>query len=97
MALLLQAQRGHPIRLPPVSVFTDEQLQSIAAPVHVLAGEDSKAFDAEPLVARINEITPRGEARLLPEAGHGLSDSHFDDCVAVIRETIATPVERGQH
>lgn len=95
-ALVLQAQRGHPIKVPPCPVFTDEQLQSITAPVHVLAGADFKAFDVERLIDRINESTQRGEARLLPEAGHVFPVSHFDDCVAAIRQTIATPVERGQ-
>ncbi len=93
MALLLQAQRGHPIKVPPCPEFTDEQLRSITAPVHVLAGADSKAFDAERLIARINQHTTAGEGRLLPEAGHAFSDSHFDDCIAVIRETIAAPTE----
>ncbi len=96
MALLLQAQRGHPIKIPPCPVFTDEQLLSITAPTRVLAGADSKAFDVERLVARIDEIMPLGDARLLPEAGHGLSDSHFDECVALIREAIAEPAERSQ-
>jgi pimeloyl-ACP methyl ester carboxylesterase len=96
MALLLQAQRGHPIKIPPCPVFTDEQLQSITSPVHVLAGADSRAFDAAQLVDRINETTPMGTARLLPEAGHGLTDGHFDDCVAVIRQAIASPAKRDQ-
>jgi len=96
MSLLLQAQRGHPIKIPPCPEFTDEQLQSITAPVHILAGADSTAFDAERLIDRVDKITPRGDGRLLPEAGHAFSDSHFDDCVAAIVETIATPVERGR-
>lgn len=85
MELLLQAQRGHPIKLPPVSKFTDEQLESITAPVQVLAGADSKAFDVEQLIQRINTIAPRGRARLLPGAGHALTESHFDDCLSAIR------------
>lgn len=97
MALVLQAQRGHPIRLPPAPTFTDEQLQSITAPIHVLAGAGSKAFDSERLVDRINKVPPRGKARLLSEAGHALTESHFDDCVAAISETIASPVTGGQH
>jgi pimeloyl-ACP methyl ester carboxylesterase len=89
-------QRGHPIKIPPCPVFTDEQLQSITAPVHVLGGADSEAFDGERLVQRINNNVPRGEARLLLGAGHTLSDSHFDDCVAAIRGMIDTSVEGGQ-
>jgi len=90
MAVLLQAQRGHPIKVPPLPVFTDEQLRSISAPVHVLAGAESVAFDVQRLVDRINDIPPKGSARLLAGAGHGLSDSHFDDCITLIRETLAT-------
>ncbi len=88
MELVLQAQRGHPIKVPPISTFSDEQLQSIDAPVRVLAGADSRAFDVGRLIDRINEIVPHGEARLLPAAGHALSDSHFDDCLAAIKEMV---------
>lgn len=95
MDLLLQAQRGHPIKVPPVPIFSDEQLQSITAPVRVLAGADSKAFDAEGLVARIKKLVPQGEGRVLPDAGHGLTDSHFDDCLAAIRTSIAATTEHG--
>ena len=94
MAVVLQAQRGHPIKVPPCPVFTDEQLRSITAPVHVLAGADSKAFVSEQLVDRINNILPRGEARLLPEAGHALTEGQFDDCVEAIRETITAVAEQ---
>lgn len=96
MALLLQAQHGHPVKIPPLPVFTDEQLQSITAPVFVLAGEDSRAFDVQKLVGRIKNAVPRSEARLLPDAGHGFPDSHLDDCVAMIREAIAAPVSNDQ-
>ncbi|MGH1490533.1 MAG: alpha/beta fold hydrolase [Acidimicrobiales bacterium] len=94
--LMLQAQRGHPIKLPLASTFSDEQLQSITAPVYVLAGAKSKAFDAEQLVARTNNIIPQGEARLLPEAGHALTESHFDECLAMIRQAIAAPADSSQ-
>lgn len=94
MELLLQAQRGHPVKVPPIPVFTDEQLGSINAPMRVLAGAGSKAFDTTQLVDRINKISPQAEASLLPEAGHGISDSNFDDCVAVIRQAVVSPAER---
>ncbi len=95
LAVLLQAQRGHPIKVPPCPVFTDAHLNSIAAPVRVLAGAHSQAFNAERLVERINTLTPQGEAQLLPEAGHALTDDHFDHCLALIRTTVGAPAERG--
>lgn len=101
MELLLQAQRGHPIKLPPAPVFTDEQLRSVTAPIHILVGEFSEAFNVKQLVDRINTVPPRGQARLLTDAGHALTESHFDDCVEAIREAattqpVATQVEPGQ-
>ncbi len=94
MAVLLQAQRGHPVKIPPLPVFTDVQLQSITAPTRVLAGADSVAFDVDALVERISAQVPNGAGRILPEAGHGISDSHIDDCIALIRETIDEPEDR---
>ena len=85
-ALLLQAQRGHPVKVPPIPVLTDEQLRSITVPVRVLAGADSKAFDPVQLVDRINGIGPLASARLLPDAGHALTDGHLDHCLAAIRQ-----------
>lgn len=92
MDLLLQAQRGHPVKVPPLPVFTDEQLGSIQAPVHVLAAADSAAFNTDELVERINATVPRGSAHLLPDAGHGFSDSHFNDCLTLIRRAISVTV-----
>lgn len=88
---MLRALRGHPIKTPPCPVFTDAELQSISAPVRVLAGADSAMFDVERLVERINTLPPDGEARLLPEAGHALAISHFDDCLAAITEAVSAP------
>lgn len=89
MALVLQAQRGHPIKLPPAPVLTDDQLRSITVPVRVLGGAESKAFDSQRLVDRINELIPRGQARLLPDAGHAVTISHFEDCLEAVRDALA--------
>lgn len=89
MAVLLGAQRGHPIRLPPLPVFTDDQLQCITVPIRVLVGAESTMFDTKRLADRINQGTPQGEAHILPEAGHALSVSHFNDCLAVVTEALA--------
>ena len=88
MALVLQAQRGHPIKVPPCPVFTDDQLLSIAAPICVLAGADSKAFDVTGLIDRINTIPPRGEAKLLTDAGHALSDPDLDRMTDFVRRIV---------
>lgn len=96
-AFLLQAQRGHPIKIPPCPVLTDEQLRSVTAPVHVVAGADSRAFDAAQLVERIDELVPRGAAQLLADAGHALTDGNFTDCLATIRQAIEPSREPEHH
>ena len=87
-----RATMGHPIATPPCPIFTDEQLQSITAPVRALVGADSKMFDVDLLVERINTLPPHGYAQLLPEAGHGLGMSHVDDCLSLVREAVGVSV-----
>lgn len=85
MKLYLAGQRGHPMQLPPLPLFTDEQLAAISAPVHVLAAEHSAPFDARKMVERVESAIPKGTAVILPAAGHALSMDRFDDCLAAIR------------
>ncbi len=90
LAVLMQSARHHPVKIPPLLTFTDSQLQSIQAPVHVLAGAKSPVFDGERLVDRINRHLPRGQARLLPDAGHAFPISHLDESVAMVRRALAS-------
>ncbi len=89
LRLVLHGQRHHPPKPPPIPVFTDEELASIESPVLVLVGAHSSIFDVERLMERIRAIGPTSDARLLPDAGHGFTISHFDDCMAAVREGLA--------
>ncbi|MEM7275779.1 MAG: alpha/beta hydrolase, partial [Actinomycetota bacterium] len=88
LRLYVAGQRGHPPKLPPLPVFTDEELATITTPVRVLAGARSTVFDVERLVKRVETTIPGGQARLLQDAGHGFTLTHFDDCLATIRSSL---------
>ncbi|MEM9566232.1 MAG: alpha/beta hydrolase [Actinomycetota bacterium] len=85
----LKGSVGHPMALPPLPVFTDEQLATISAPVRVVAGAQSPPFDGEALVGRVTASIRRGHARLLPDAGHTPALTHHDICLAELRSAIA--------
>ncbi len=85
MNLYLTGFRGHPMAVPPQPLFTDEELGTITCPVRVLAAAKSSAFDAEALAKRINDNVPDGTAVVLPDAGHSLSMSRFDDCLTAVQ------------
>lgn len=89
MRLLTHANMSHPPAMPPLAVFTDEDLASIADPLMVIAGEHSSAFDVTLMVERINRLVPRGEAALLADAGHAVTHTHFEECLDVIRAAAA--------
>lgn len=90
ITLYLTGFRGHPMAVPPQPLITDEQLASITCPVRVLAAAKSAAFDADELAKRINDNIPDGTAVVLPDAGHSLSMSRFDQCLAAI-QAVAVP------
>ncbi len=85
---LTHGQTNHPPALPPLPVFTTEQLGSITVPTWVVAGAESNVFDIDRLVERINTEVPRGNAQLLADAGHALANSHVDECLAILREAV---------
>lgn len=85
---LTNGQTNHPPAMPPLPVFTSEQLRSIVAPTWVVAGEKSNVFDVDRLVERINQEVPKGNAQLLPGAGHALANSHVDQCLAILNDVL---------
>lgn len=87
--LYAKGYRSHPPKVPPQPIFTDEQLQSIATPVRVVAAAKSAAFNARQMVERVNSTVPLGEAVLVPDAGHSLSMGNFDECLAAIRTAMS--------
>ncbi len=91
----LQAQRGHPMKPIPLPVQSDEELESIGAPIRLLAGAATTFFDVAAMVRRIDQL-PNGLARLVPDAGHALTMSHFDDCLGEIRAATATSPSKSR-
>ena len=51
----LKGSIGHPMTLPPLPVFTDEQLASITVPVRVVAGAKSPPFDGAAMIRRVQD------------------------------------------
>ncbi len=84
LRLYLLGQRSHPPKLPPLPVFADEELASITGPLTVLVGAETSVFDVDQLVDRATTVAG-AEARQLPGAGHALTMTHFDECLAVVR------------
>ncbi len=87
---LLQAQLGHPPKLPPLPTFTDNELRSISVPVRALIGAETNFWDVDKLKARINDQIKNGQADLLPDAGHALAMSHFEECLATVRSAVTS-------
>lgn len=81
----MKGSMGHPMKLPPLAVFTDEQLASIAVPVRVVAGAKSPPFDGAAMSRRVADSIKNAQARLLPDAGHALAITHRDVFLAELR------------
>ncbi|MEM8925895.1 MAG: alpha/beta hydrolase [Actinomycetota bacterium] len=90
LRLFGHGQRHHPPKLPPLPVFSDDELASIATPLRVVVGARTTVFDVEKLIERVNTVVPGGEARLLPDAAHGFSMTHVDECLAAIHSAPAS-------
>ena len=85
----LKGSIGHPMMLPPLPVFTDEQLASITLPVRVVAGAKSPPFDGAAMVRRVETSIKHGHARLLSDAGHAPAMTHIDVCLEELRAAVA--------
>ena len=82
MRMALHGQLHHPPRFPPLLPFTDAELRSISVPVVVVVGEKSEMLDARLIVDRARALIPTTEIFTVAGAGHALTVSHFDDCLA---------------
>ncbi len=85
----LKGSIGHPMTLPPLPVFTDEQLASISVPVRVVAGAKSPVFDGAAMTRRVEDAIENGHALLLPDAGHALAMTHSEICLNELRAAVA--------
>ena len=90
MRMALHGQLHHPPRFPPLLPFTDDELRSIKVPVAIVVGEKSEMLDPRVTIERARTLIPTVETFVIPNAGHALTVSHFDECVApLLRATDA--------
>ena len=66
------------LRLEPLS---DDELRSIASPAAVIVAEKSAPF-ASRVQAERAHLLPDAEVTVIPGAGHEVSWTHVDECVA---------------
>ena len=88
----MKSSMGHPMKVPPLDVFTNDQLASIDVPVRVLAGAKSPPFDGAAMIQRVNDSIKNAQTHLLPNAGHALAITHSDLCLAELRNATKTEV-----
>ena len=77
----LHGQRNHPFRLPKPEPLTDAQLAAIAVPTTVVVAGRSAPFDPR-IAAERARIIPRATVEVVDGAGHDVSLSHVDRCLA---------------
>lgn len=85
MRIALHAQINHRFRLPGVTPFTDEELRLITAPAVVIVAGKSAPFAPQVQAERAGLI-PRAEVDVIRGAGHEVSWTHVDHCVARISQ-----------
>lgn len=88
----VKGSMGHPMKLPPLPVFTDEQLASITVPVRLVAGAKSPPFDGAAMRERVAHSIKHAHTRLLADAGHALAMTHRDVCLAELHAAVAGDV-----
>jgi pimeloyl-ACP methyl ester carboxylesterase len=85
--MALHGQLNHPLRVPPLLPFSDQELRSISVPVVVLVGERTEVFDRTEVVERATLI-PRAHVEVVPNAGHAFPVDHVE--LVVSRLTAVT-------
>ncbi len=88
MRMALHAQRNHPFRLPEAAPLTDDELRSISAPAAVIVAEKSAPFAARVQAERAR-LVPHADVTVIPGAGHEVSWTHVDECVAQLTRVTA--------
>lgn len=78
-----------PRQMAPPDVLSDEALQSFAMPVLFVVGENEKLYPATDAVARLDEVAPRIETRIVDSAGHDLTMVQADRVNRIILEFLA--------
>ncbi len=88
--LALYGQINHPLRIPRLPPFTDDELRSITVPIAVLVGDKTEPFDANELINRAKTLIPHANVKLVPNAGHAFPLDHIDlvlSCITPVNDT----------
>lgn len=72
-AAYLAIRARKPRQMAPPDVLSDDALRSFAIPVLFVVGENEKLYPAADEVARLNQVAPKIETRIVPDAGHDLT------------------------
>jgi len=75
-----------PRQMAPPDVLTNAELQSFAVPVLFVVGENEKLYTATEAVERLNEVAPKIQTRIVPDAGHDLTMLQADSVNQAILE-----------
>ena len=67
------------LRLPPPTLFTDEQLRSLDLPVLALLAGRSVIHDARRAAARARRLLPAGRIEVWPDASHAINGEYPDE------------------
>ena len=81
MRMALLGQLNHSFRLPKPEPLSDHELRSITAPTSVLVAGHSAPFEPKE-AARRGQLIPGAAVDVIPKAGHDLSWTHVDQCLA---------------
>jgi pimeloyl-ACP methyl ester carboxylesterase len=60
-------------RLANPTVLSNKELQGLTVPTLFLVGENEKIYSAQRAIQRLQEVAPRIETELVPDAGHDLT------------------------
>jgi pimeloyl-ACP methyl ester carboxylesterase len=70
---MLLIHRHHLPRRDRLPVFTDDQLRSLAMPMHVTVGGRDRMLDAHDTARRLHRLVPHATVTLLPDLGHAIT------------------------
>src|SRR4051794_31446051 len=82
MRLGFLGQRNHPFKMPGPEPFSDDELRRVGVPATVILAGRSAAFDASVAAERVRLLIPDAVVDVVEGAGHEVSWSHVDRCIA---------------
>jgi pimeloyl-ACP methyl ester carboxylesterase len=85
LRLGFHGQRNHPFKMPGPDPFTNDELRSVTVPTTVILAGRSAAFSAT-IAAEHARLIPGAVVDVVEGAGHEVSWSHVDRCIAPLLE-----------